>query len=108
FSASMIACGLCAAMTRTIRTIRSHCNPLVRAPYTGAAHIENARLRLGISTVTQTAGPQSGGVTSQWPRDGGLPHRAKCLRCLGILVRPARLERATSWFVAVNPFVDPA
>jgi hypothetical protein len=24
------------------------------------------------------------------------------------MVRPARLERATSWFVAVNPFVDPA
>jgi hypothetical protein len=27
---------------------------------------------------------------------------------LKIVVRPARLERATSWFVAVNPFVDPA
>jgi hypothetical protein len=24
------------------------------------------------------------------------------------MVRPARLERATSWFVAVNTFVDPA
>jgi hypothetical protein len=28
--------------------------------------------------------------------------------CSGVLVRPARLERATSWFVAVNSFVDPA
>ena len=27
---------------------------------------------------------------------------------LNVLVRPARLERATSWFVAFNPFVDPA
>jgi hypothetical protein len=31
----------------------------------------------------------------------------KCLMTVG-LVRPARLERATSWFVAVNTFVDPA
>ena len=62
--------------------------------FSGQKRRERASLANGARVAKQRARERAGGVW--W---GEAPQQSK--------VRPARLERATSWFVAVNTFVDP-